>query len=70
MPNMFFAIKLAIESMQETLDSRFDIKSQKGVITMEYGLLGVLIAIALIGSIQTIRDKVFDLLTTILNTFP
>lgn len=67
---MFFAIKLAIESMQETLDSRFDIKSQKGVITMEYGLLGVLIAIALIGSIQTIRDKVFDLLTTILNTFP
>lgn len=70
MPNMFFAIQLAIEAMQATLDRHFDIKSQKGVIAMEYGLLGVLIAVALVGSIQTIRDKVFDMLTTILNAFP
>jgi len=67
---MFFAIQLAIEAMQAKLDSRFDIQSQKGVITMEYGLLGVLIAVALVGSIQNIRDTVSDLLITIINAFP
>lgn len=70
MPNMFFAIQLTIEAMQKMVDRRFDIKSQTGVITMEYGLLGVLIAVALIGSVQTIRDKVFDMLTTIINALP
>ena len=67
---MFFAIQLAIEAMQRVLNRLLDIKSEKGVITMEYGLLGVLIAVALIGSIQTIRDKVSDLLTTIISAFP
>ena len=70
MPNMFFAIQLAIEAMQARLDRRIDIKSEKGVITIEYGLLGVLIAVALVGSIGSIRDTVFDLLITIRNAFP
>lgn len=67
---MFFAIQLAIEAMQGALNRLLNIKSEKGVITIEYGLLGVLIAVALIGSIQTVRDKVFDLLNTIINAFP
>ena len=66
---MFFAIQLAIAAMQGALSRFLNIKSEKGVITMEYGLLGVLIAVALIGSIQTIRNKVFDLLTTIISAF-
>jgi Flp pilus assembly pilin Flp len=70
MPDMFFAIQLAIEAMQRALNRLLDIKSEKGVITMEYGLLGVLIAVALIGSVQSIRDKVLDMLTTIINAFP
>ena len=70
MPNMFFAIQLAIEAMQGVLNRLLDIKSEKGVITTEYGLLGVLLVVALIGSIQTIRDKVSVLLTTIISAFP
>lgn len=67
---MFFAIQWAIQAVKATRKKSCNLKSEKGVITMEYGLLGVLLAVALIGSIQSIRDKVFDMLTTITSAFP
>lgn len=70
MPNMFFAIQWATEAVEAARKRSCGLKPQKGVITMEYGLIGVLIAIAMIGSFQAIRDKVFNMLTTIINAFP
>lgn len=70
MPILFFAIQWAIQAVEAAQKKSCRLKLQKGVITMEYGLVGVLIAVALIGSVQSIRDKVFDMLTTVINVFP
>jgi Flp pilus assembly pilin Flp len=70
MPNMFFTIRWVIDAVKAAQKKSATIKSEKGVITMEYGLLGVLLATALVGSVQYIRDTLFDMLTTIINAFP
>ncbi|RXK80033.1 hypothetical protein EST62_13080 [Chlorobaculum sp. 24CR] len=70
MSNMFFVIQLAIESIQTTLNKWSNFRPEKGVITMEYGLLGLLIAAALVGSAQALKDVIADLFTTAINAFP
>lgn len=70
MANMFFTTRWAIEAVETARKRLFALKPQKGVITIEYGLLGVLIAVALVGSIGSVRDKVFNILTTITTAFP
>jgi Flp pilus assembly pilin Flp len=67
---MFFDTKLAIEAIQATLNKLFGIKSQKGVNLIEYAFLGVLMATALVGSIQSIRDKTAELLASTISAFP
>lgn len=69
MSNLFLAIHLATEASRITLRKYFRIESQKGIHIMEYALLGVLIAIALIGSIQAVSDALLDLYLNITNAF-
>lgn len=66
---MFFVIQLAIESIQNKV-SKWLGRAEKGVISIEYAVLGFFIAAALVGSVQGLKDKIADLWTTIISAFP
>ena len=42
---------------------------QEGIASMEYSLLGVLIAVVIVGAVGTLGTKVFALYDTIANAF-
>ena len=62
----FIAITSDLAAM---LNKCFAIRSQKGVNTIEYGLLGVLVSIALIGSIQGIQNILSMMFANIASSF-
>lgn len=69
MSNMFSAIQLAIKALQTKLSKIFAIESQKGLTIIEYAFLGLLIATALIASLQMISDKTVEMYVAIGNAF-
>lgn len=70
MSNMIFNIRLTIEAIRAILHNCFNLKSQKGIHMMEYALLGVLIGIALIVSIQNLSNMIIEMYNTITTAFP
>jgi Flp pilus assembly pilin Flp len=70
MSNMILDVRLAIEALRMTLYKCLSIKSQKGIHIMEYALLCVCLAIALIASLQTVSNAILDLFNTIANAIP
>ncbi len=67
---MFFAIQLAIEAMQEALNRLLDMKSEKGVSSIEYAFLSVLIAVVAVISAQILGDKTIEIYSNILHALP
>jgi pilus assembly protein Flp/PilA len=65
MSNIFVTIRLLAAAIMDRLSERVDIKSQKGVTIVEYALLGALIAVALVTSVQNLATNISTLFDNI-----
>jgi Flp pilus assembly pilin Flp len=70
MSNIILDIVSAIGALQTTLCKRVNIKSQKGATIIDYAFLSILIAAVLIGSVQSVGDKILELYNAIQTAYP